>query len=77
MKCLNEQNVASVVKRVDNVHTCSNEVLPSDLHQVRSVVVIIVLQINLFTRNRYTLQMTSEQINNNDMVLGYHTSRCL
>ncbi|KAH9660432.1 SWIM-type domain-containing protein [Citrus sinensis] len=34
-----EHNVPWVVRRVDNVHTCSNEVLPSGLRQVRSRVV--------------------------------------
>ena len=35
----NEQNVPWVVRRVDNVHTYSNEVLPSGLCQVKSRVV--------------------------------------
>ena len=35
----NEHNVPWVVRRVDNVHTCSNEVLPSGPRQVRSWVV--------------------------------------
>ena len=39
MRGSNEQNVPWVVKRVDNVHTCYNEVLPSGLRQVRSPVV--------------------------------------
>ncbi|KAH9694855.1 SWIM-type domain-containing protein [Citrus sinensis] len=34
-----EHNVHWVVRRVDNAHTCSNEVLPSGLRQVRSRVV--------------------------------------
>ncbi|KAH9659886.1 SWIM-type domain-containing protein [Citrus sinensis] len=34
-----EHNVPWVVRRVDNVHTCSNEVLPSGLRQVRNRVV--------------------------------------
>ncbi|KAH9794536.1 SWIM-type domain-containing protein [Citrus sinensis] len=34
-----EHNVPWVVRSVDNVHTCSNEVLPSGLRQVRSRVV--------------------------------------
>ena len=36
---LDEQNVPWVVRKVDNVYTCSNEVLPSGLRQVRSRVV--------------------------------------
>ncbi|KAH9697550.1 SWIM-type domain-containing protein [Citrus sinensis] len=35
----NEQNVPWVVKRIDNVHTCHNEVLVDGRHQVRSRVV--------------------------------------
>ncbi|KAH9728024.1 SWIM-type domain-containing protein [Citrus sinensis] len=35
----NEQNVPWVVKRIDNVHTCHNEVLVDGHHQVRSRVV--------------------------------------
>ncbi|KAH9779934.1 SWIM-type domain-containing protein [Citrus sinensis] len=35
----NEQNVPWVVKRIDNVHTCHNEVLFDGRHQVRSRVV--------------------------------------
>ena len=39
MRGSNEQNGPWVVRIVDNVHTCSNEVLPSGLRQVRSQVV--------------------------------------
>ncbi|KAH9802359.1 SWIM-type domain-containing protein [Citrus sinensis] len=35
----NEQNVPWVVKRIDNVHTCHNEILVDGRHQVRSWVV--------------------------------------
>ncbi|KAH9655138.1 SWIM-type domain-containing protein [Citrus sinensis] len=35
----NEQNVPWLVRRVDNVHTCCNEVLAGGVHQVRSRVV--------------------------------------
>ncbi|KAH9661756.1 SWIM-type domain-containing protein [Citrus sinensis] len=38
-RCSNEQNVPWVVKRIDNVHTCHNEVLVDGRHQVRSRVV--------------------------------------
>ncbi|KAH9737327.1 SWIM-type domain-containing protein [Citrus sinensis] len=38
-RCLNEQNILWVVKRIDNVHTCHNEVLVDGRHQVRSQVV--------------------------------------
>ncbi|KAH9676794.1 SWIM-type domain-containing protein [Citrus sinensis] len=38
-RCLNEQNIPWVVKRIDNVHTCHNEVLVDGRHQVRSQVV--------------------------------------
>ncbi|KAH9662765.1 SWIM-type domain-containing protein [Citrus sinensis] len=38
-RCSNEQNVPWVVKRIDNVHTCQNEVLVYGRHQVRSRVV--------------------------------------
>ena len=34
-----EQNIPWAVRRVDNVHTCSNEILPSGLRQIRSRVV--------------------------------------
>ncbi|KAH9667253.1 SWIM-type domain-containing protein [Citrus sinensis] len=38
-KCSNEDNVPWVVRRIDNVHTCHNEVLVAGRHQVRSRVV--------------------------------------
>ncbi|XP_052294635.1 uncharacterized protein LOC127901416 [Citrus sinensis] len=38
-RCSNEQNVPWVVKRIDNVHTCHNEVLVDGRHQVRSRIV--------------------------------------
>ncbi|XP_024041882.1 uncharacterized protein LOC127901820 [Citrus sinensis] len=38
-RCSNEQNVPWVVKRIDNVHTCHNEVLVDGRQQVRSRVV--------------------------------------
>ncbi|KAH9679310.1 SWIM-type domain-containing protein [Citrus sinensis] len=38
-RCSNEQNIPWVVKRIDNVHTCHNEVLVDGRHQVRSQVV--------------------------------------
>ena len=39
MRSSNEQNVPWVISRIDNVHTCYNEVLIDDRHQVRSRVV--------------------------------------
>ena len=39
MRGSNEQNVPWVVRSVDNVHTCSNEVLFGGLYQVRNQVV--------------------------------------
>ncbi|KAH9680511.1 SWIM-type domain-containing protein [Citrus sinensis] len=38
-RCLNKQNVPWVVRRIDNVHTCHNEVLVDGRHQARSRVV--------------------------------------
>ncbi|KAH9715482.1 SWIM-type domain-containing protein [Citrus sinensis] len=38
-RCSNEQNIPWVVKRIDNVHTCHNEILVDGRHQVRSQVV--------------------------------------
>ena len=39
MRSSNEQNVPWVVSRIDNVHTCHNEVLVDGHHQIRSRVV--------------------------------------
>lgn len=36
---LNKKNVHWVVKKFDNIYTCSNEVLPSGLHQVRGWII--------------------------------------
>ncbi|XP_024034810.1 uncharacterized protein LOC127899106 [Citrus sinensis] len=38
-RCSNEKNVPWVVRRIDNVHTCHNEILVAGRHQVRSRVV--------------------------------------
>lgn len=44
MKVSNEKNVPWVGSRVDSVHTCSNEVLPSSLRQVKSWVASYIIR---------------------------------
>ncbi|KAH9779794.1 SWIM-type domain-containing protein [Citrus sinensis] len=74
-RCSNEQNVPWVVKRIDNVHTCHNEVLVYGRHQVRSRVVGHIIaekyiqdkriytpnDIRAYMQQEYGVQLTYQQ----------------
>ncbi|KAH9763824.1 SWIM-type domain-containing protein [Citrus sinensis] len=71
----NEQNVPWVVKRIDNVHTCHNEILVDGRHQVRSWVVGHIIaekyiqdkriytpnDIRAYMQQEYGVQLTYQQ----------------